>query len=92
MEQYHWEEADGLAEREDVILLDVRTEAEYRNGHIPGAVNIPLDELRERLSELDREKDAVCELPERAEKLPGLPHPVPERLFLQKSGGRLPVL
>ena len=56
VEQYHWEEADGLAEREDVILLDVRTEAEYRNGHIPGAVNIPLDELRGRLEELDREK------------------------------------
>ena len=56
VEQYHWEEVDGLAEREDVILLDVRTEAEYRNGHIPGAVNIPLDELRGRLEELDREK------------------------------------
>ena len=56
VEQYHWEEVDGLAERADVILLDVRTEAEYRNGHIPGAVNIPLDELRGRLEELDREK------------------------------------
>ena len=56
VEQYHWEEADALSEREDVILLDVRTEAEYRNGHIPGARNIPLDELRGRLEELDREK------------------------------------
>ena len=56
VEQYHWGEADALSEREDVILLDVRTEAEYRNGHIPGARNIPLDELRGRLEELDREK------------------------------------
>lgn len=56
VEQYHWDEADGLLERKDALLLDVRTEGEYRNGHIPGAVNIPLDELRERLSELDQEK------------------------------------
>ena len=56
VEQYHWDEADGLLERKDALLLDVRTEGEYQNGHIPGAVNIPLDELRERLSELDQEK------------------------------------
>ena len=56
VEQYHWDEADGLLERKDALLLDVRTEGEYQNGHIPGTVNIPLDELRERLSELDRGK------------------------------------
>ena len=56
VEQYHWDEADGLLERKDALLLDVRTEGEYQNGHIPGTVNIPLDELRERLSELDQEK------------------------------------
>ena len=56
VEQYHWEEAEDLAQREDVILLDVRTEAEYRNGHIPGAVNIPLDSLREHMDGLDRKK------------------------------------
>ncbi len=56
VEQYYWDEADGLSDRKDVILLDVRTEGEYQNGHIPGTVNIPLDELRNRLSELDRGK------------------------------------
>ena len=56
VEQYHWDEADGLLERKDALLLDVRTEGEYQNGHIPGTVNIPLDELRERLSELDQGK------------------------------------
>ena len=63
VEQYHWDEADGLLERKDALLLDVRTEGEYQNGHIPGAVNIPLDELRERLSELDQEKtrDVNCQ-------------------------------
>ena len=56
VEQYYWDEADGLSDRKDVILLDVRTEGEYQNGHIPGAINIPLDELRSRLPELDRGK------------------------------------
>ena len=34
------------------LILDVRTEQEYRDGHIPGAINIPHDELSDRLSEL----------------------------------------
>ncbi len=38
------------------MLVDLRTPAETRGGMIPGAVNIPLDELRERLGELDRSK------------------------------------
>ena len=37
-------------------MLDVRTMREYINGHIPDAINIPLDELRERLDELDKSK------------------------------------
>ncbi len=38
------------------ILLDVRTPQEFENGHIEGAINIPLDELRNRLHELHRHK------------------------------------
>lgn len=38
------------------ILLDVRTEMEFANGHLPEAINIPVDELRQRLSELDKNK------------------------------------
>jgi rhodanese-related sulfurtransferase len=34
------------------LILDVRSEQEYRAGHIPGALNIPHDELSERFSEL----------------------------------------
>ena len=41
------------------LLLDVRTPSEVQNGTIPGAVNIPLDELRGRLSELPRDKEIV---------------------------------
>lgn len=35
------------------MLVDVRTAAEFANGSLPGAINIPLDELRERLDDLD---------------------------------------
>lgn len=46
----------------DIVLLDVRPEVEYAAGHLPGAVHIPLDQLRERLDELpvDREVVAYC--------------------------------
>jgi rhodanese-related sulfurtransferase len=37
---------------EGAVILDVRTEAEFGSGHVPGAVNIPHDELASRLSEL----------------------------------------
>ncbi len=55
---------DLLAQLEagDVVLLDVRPEAEYAAAHLPGALHIPLDELVDRLSELpaDREVVAYC--------------------------------
>ncbi|HMP02257.1 MAG TPA: rhodanese-like domain-containing protein, partial [Gemmatales bacterium] len=38
------------------LLVDVRTPPEFAGGHIPGAVNIPMDEVRSRLSELPRER------------------------------------
>lgn len=44
---------------EDYILVDVRTEEEFNNGHLKGAVNIPLDSLRERIGELDPNKKIV---------------------------------
>ncbi|WP_040952657.1 FAD-dependent oxidoreductase [Gorillibacterium massiliense] len=44
-------------DRSKSILVDVRTELEHKNGNIPGSVNIPVDELRSRLGELDSSKD-----------------------------------
>jgi NADPH-dependent 2,4-dienoyl-CoA reductase/sulfur reductase-like enzyme/rhodanese-related sulfurtransferase len=48
-------------------LLDVRTPQEFAESHIPGAVNIPVDELRRRLGELprDREVAAYCQVGQR---------------------------
>ena len=43
-----------------VTVLDVRPEDEYALGHLPGAVNIPLAELEERLAEIDRDCEIVA--------------------------------
>ncbi|WP_237563224.1 ArsR/SmtB family transcription factor [Arthrobacter sp. H-02-3] len=43
-----------------VTVLDVRPDEEYHAAHIPGAVSIPLEELRDRLSELPRDREVVA--------------------------------
>lgn len=61
--QWHWDEEPSLARDGSITLLDVRTSAEYERGHIDGFRNIPVDELRERLGELDRDKPlyVICQ-------------------------------
>ncbi|MBU3091195.1 CoA-disulfide reductase [Clostridium sp. CF011] len=46
-------------DKENVTVLDVRTEMEFNNGHIEGAINIPVDSLRERIGELDTNKEII---------------------------------
>lgn len=41
------------------FLVDVRTPAEFQAGSVPGAVNIPLDEVAERIGEFDGKKQVV---------------------------------
>ncbi|MHC4788314.1 MAG: FAD-dependent oxidoreductase [Planctomycetota bacterium] len=52
----------------EAVVIDVRTPPEYTRGHIPGSVNIPLGELRERLDELDPERPVAvsCSVGQRA--------------------------
>ncbi len=52
LKQWHVEELPMLLQRRDVTLLDTRTRREYAMGHIDGFVNIPVDELRERIGEV----------------------------------------
>ena len=52
---------------EQPFLLDVRTPQEFASGHMPGAVNIPVDDLRSHLNELpsDRQVAAYCQVGQR---------------------------
>ena len=52
-------QAQFLAQASEHILVDVRTPAEFAQGHIEGAVNIPLDALPNRLSELPQDQPIV---------------------------------
>ena len=48
-----------IQEKTALVILDVRTDSEFREGHIEGAVNIPVGELEGRLSELDRDDEIL---------------------------------
>ena len=50
-------EATQLINRQDALVVDVRSVEEFRNGHILNARNIPLAQLDSRLSDLQRYKD-----------------------------------
>ena len=55
------EEAHEMREEnpEQIILLDVRTDGEYRTEYIPGAINIPSSDLESRLDEVDMSKAII---------------------------------
>lgn len=50
----------GRVRRGEVTVLDVRPRSEYVAGHIPGAVSVPLSELKRRLKELPRRREIVA--------------------------------
>lgn len=47
-------------ERGDVVVLDVRPGEEYEAGHIPGAINVPIDQLEDRLADIPKEREVVA--------------------------------
>jgi rhodanese-related sulfurtransferase/DNA-binding transcriptional ArsR family regulator len=52
--------ARRLEDGDDLVVLDVRPAAEYAAGHLPGAVSIPVGELRRRLAELPTDSEIVA--------------------------------
>lgn len=56
VEQFHIEDIESLKKDKNNLFIDVRNEDEYQGGHIDGAINIPLDELRKHLNEVDNNK------------------------------------
>ena len=63
LKQWHIEDADNLPRDGSVTLLDTRTVGEYQRGHIEGFYNIPVDELRDRLNEVNPTKPVyvICQ-------------------------------
>ena len=53
-----WDEVASL-DSVGTLLLDVRRQDERATGFIPGSAHIPLDELRQRLSELPRDREVI---------------------------------
>ncbi|MGI6270261.1 MAG: FAD-dependent oxidoreductase [Candidatus Howiella sp.] len=56
VKQFHYDEIDTLPRDGSVTLLDTRTSGEYERGHADGFINVPVDDLRERLDEIPQEK------------------------------------
>ena len=63
VKNFHWHELDALPRDGSVTLLDVRTVGEYARGHAEGFVNLPVDELRERMAEIPQGKPVyvICQ-------------------------------
>ena len=63
LKQWHLEDMDKISKDKDVVLLDVRTVGEFSMGHIDGFKNIPVDELREQISEIEKGKPVylICQ-------------------------------
>ncbi|WP_101876277.1 FAD-dependent oxidoreductase [Lachnoclostridium edouardi] len=56
VKQFHYDQVEELSRDGSVTLLDTRTPVEYGRGHVDGFVNIPVDDLRERLNEIPKDK------------------------------------
>ncbi|MGH2825984.1 MAG: ArsR/SmtB family transcription factor [Actinomycetota bacterium] len=52
--------AKRIRRKDDLLVVDVRPKEEYVAGHVPGAVSIPVAELRRRLKELPKNKEIVA--------------------------------
>ena len=63
LKQWHIEDIEKLPRDGSATLLDTRTVGEFQRGHIEGFFNIPVDELRDRVDELDKNKPiyVICQ-------------------------------
>lgn len=63
LKQWFLEDVPDVCKKDNVTLLDVRTKAEYSRGHMEGFKNIPVDELREKLEEIEKDRPVyvICQ-------------------------------
>ncbi len=48
-----------IREEKGISIIDVREQTEFADGHIPGAINIPLNDIQLRMSEIDKAKEHI---------------------------------
>lgn len=60
MEPISLSELSRRLRKGDVTLIDVRPETEYRAGHIPGALSVPVDQLERRLREIPKRREVIA--------------------------------
>ena len=46
-------------QKKGMMILDVRTNKEYENGHIPGAIHVPLSDIGDKIKKLKKDKELV---------------------------------
>jgi rhodanese-related sulfurtransferase len=70
------------------LLVDVRSASEFASGHIPGAVNIPMDQIESRLDDLNRHVPNVliCQSGKRASITAGLLDPCQLQISVLEGG------
>lgn len=70
IKQISVEQAKQTSEKADVQFIDVRTIEEYKSGHAPKAINLPLDSLEQNISKLDKSKPVylICQTGRRSQK------------------------
>jgi rhodanese-related sulfurtransferase len=73
---------------ERVQLIDVRSPSEYSTGHIPRAINMPMDQVQSRLADLERDGVIVlvCQSGQRARMVAGLLEPCGKELRILEGG------
>lgn len=70
IKQISVQEANEAVKAENVQFVDVRTPEEYKSGHAPKAVNMPLDGFEKELAKLDKDKPVylICQTGRRSQK------------------------
>ena len=53
------EEAKGMVDRGDVVVIDVRQPDEWASGHVQGAIHMPVDDVLARIDELPKDRDLL---------------------------------
>jgi len=80
--------ADLRNQSADAQLIDVRSPSEFETGHIPGAMNIPMDHIESRLEDLSTTRPIVliCQMGKRARMTAGLLEPCQLKLSILEGG------